>query len=66
MHAIYRHFGIELTPQAEGAMRVRLADTPRHERGVHRYSLGQFHLDREQERRRFAAYRKAFEVPEEE
>lgn len=66
VRAIYRHFDIELTPAAECAMLVRLADTPRHERGVHRYSLEQFHLDREQERRRFAAYREAFEIPEDE
>jgi hypothetical protein len=62
VRGIYERFEAPLMPQAEAAMRRCLAGHPQHKRGVHRYSLEQFDLDADGERRRFAAYCEAFRV----
>jgi hypothetical protein len=45
---LYAHFGYPYTPLFERRMRAWLAAHPPHPHGVHRYSLGQFGLDREE------------------
>jgi hypothetical protein len=61
----YAHFGREVTPVHERRMRAWMRDNPSDEHGRHRYTLEQFGLDAEQERRRFSAYRERFGVPAE-
>ena len=53
---LYRHFDLELTEQAEQAMRRFLAENPKDKGGVHRYSLEEFGLDPAAEKRRFQFY----------
>lgn len=53
---IYRHFDLELTPAAETAMRRFMAENPQGKGGVHRYSLEEFGLHSDEERRRFQFY----------
>ncbi|MFZ2445259.1 MAG: sulfotransferase [Syntrophobacteraceae bacterium] len=59
---IYRHFDMELTPESETAMRRFLAKNPQNRHGVHRYSLGEFGLDRNAERRSFEFYTDFFGI----
>jgi hypothetical protein len=54
---IYAHFGLELGARAEASMRAFLADHPREKHGPHRYSLGEFEMDRAELESRFAGYR---------
>ena len=51
---------MELTPAVETRMRRFLAETPKEKYGPHRYTLGQFGLDPEEERERYRAYRERF------
>jgi hypothetical protein len=53
---LYCHFDLELTEQAEQAMRRFLAENPKDKGGVHRYSLEEFGLDPAAEKRRFQFY----------
>ena len=53
---------MELTDKAENAMRLFLRDNPQNKNGVHRYSLEDFGLDRETERRRFQFYTDFFGI----
>ncbi len=53
---IYEFFDLELTGAAEIAMQRFLTQNPKDKGGVHRYSLEQFGLSPEAERRRFSAY----------
>jgi LPS sulfotransferase NodH len=53
---IYEHFDLELTPDAQTAMQEFLLANPKHKGGVHRYSLEEFQLNPEEERRRFQFY----------
>ena len=53
---IYEHFDLELTPAAASAMQEFLLANPKNKGGVHRYSLEEFHLARDAERRRFQFY----------
>lgn len=53
---IYEHFDLELTAAAEVAMQRFLAANPKNKEGVHRYSLEEFGLNPEEERRRFQFY----------
>lgn len=62
---IYDHFGIAFTPEAESRMARYLAANPKEKSGVHRYSLDEFGLDVEAERRRFADYVDRFRIPPE-
>ncbi|MEZ5710645.1 MAG: sulfotransferase [Blastomonas sp.] len=54
--AIYAHFGLDLTPGAESAMRQFLDHRPKDHFGVHRYSLEEAGLSREAVHERFAPY----------
>ncbi len=53
---LYRHFDLELTERAEKAMSRFVAATPKNKGGVHRYSLEEFGLNPEVEKRRFQFY----------
>jgi hypothetical protein len=53
---IYRHFDLELSPEAEERMRTYLATHPKDHVGPHVYSLAQFGLDPDVERERYRAY----------
>jgi len=61
----YAHFGREVTPVHERRMKAWMRDNPSDKHGRHRYTLEQFGLDAERERRRFSAYRERFSVPAE-
>ena len=53
---IYGFFDLELTGAAETAMERFLLANPKNKGGVHRYSLEEFGLNPETERRRFQFY----------
>jgi hypothetical protein len=53
---IYEFFDLELTGAAERAMERFLLANPKNKGGVHRYSLQEFGLNSETERRRFQFY----------
>ncbi|MBM4301580.1 MAG: sulfotransferase [Deltaproteobacteria bacterium] len=53
---IYTHFDLELSAPAETAMERFLLANPKNKGGVHRYSLEEFGLNPEAERRRFQFY----------
>jgi hypothetical protein len=57
---IYAHFELPLGPEAEARMRRLPLATARSEDGRHHYSLEQFGLDAETERRRYRAYCERF------
>jgi hypothetical protein len=59
---IYRHFDMELTNQTEMAMMRFLAENPQNKHGAHHYSLEEFGLDRDAERRRFGLYTSFFGI----
>jgi hypothetical protein len=63
---LYERLGWALSAAVRSRMRGYLARKPRHARGVHRYSLAAFGLDRDAERERFAFYQRRFDVPDEE
>ena len=62
---IYAHFGRSLSHEAEARMVRWLAEHPRHGHGVHRYTLEEFGLEREQVERACGAYSNRFGIPEE-
>ena len=65
VRGIYRHFRRDLSPAALAAMESFIDSHPKDQNGAHRYSLEQFGLDPEQERRRFRGYTDYFGlVPE--
>jgi hypothetical protein len=53
---IYEYFDLEFTEAAEAAMTRFLAANPKNKDGVHHYSLAEFELNPEKERRRFQFY----------
>lgn len=57
---IYAHFGFEMGPDAERAMRAHCEANPRGRHGAHAYSAGEFGLDPGRIRERFADYLEAF------
>ncbi len=59
---IYEHFDLGLTKAAETAMQRFLAENPKDKGGVHRYSLENFGLNPEAERRRFQSYLDCFGI----
>jgi hypothetical protein len=63
---LYEQLGWTLSREVRGRMADYLSRKPRHARGLHRYSLAAFGLDRDAERARFAFYQRRFEVPDEE
>jgi hypothetical protein len=59
---IYDFLGLALAPATEAAMHAWLAANPQNKRGVHRYQLEDFGLDRAELARRFEPYRARFGV----
>ena len=59
---IYDFIGLALGPETEASMQRWLAENPQNKRGVHRYRLEDFGLDRAQLERSFAPYRERFGV----
>ena len=57
---MYDRFDLPLTPAVEARMRRFLAENPKEKHGPHRYTLAQFGLDPDEERRRYHAYRERF------
>lgn len=60
---LYEHFGDELAPDAEAAMRRRLADRPHGLWGTYSYSLAEHGLDDEAVVSDFGDYVRHFQVP---
>jgi Sulfotransferase family len=60
--AIYRHFGVELTPGAAAAMRRLVAAKPDGGYGARRYHFAEHGLDAARERERFARYTAHFGI----
>ncbi len=65
MERIYRHFGLELTDSTKQAMAGYLARHPSSGDRVHSYSLEQFGLTPQGQRKRFEAYCDRFEIAKE-
>jgi hypothetical protein len=63
--SIYEHLGIELTPEAEKAMRAFLAANPQEKHGGHKYSFADTGLDAGLLRERTRSYQEYFGIPEE-
>jgi len=59
---IYRHFGIEETPEAVDAMRRFRAQHPKGRHGGHAYSLEAWGLDADDIARRFAVYTETYGI----
>lgn len=59
---IYDFLGLPLAPATEASMQRWLAANPQNKRGVHRYRLEDFGLDRAQLERSFEPYRQRFGV----
>ncbi len=63
---IYSHFGLALAPEARGRMESFLDKGKESERhGQHNYTLADSGLDLETERKRFARYQQAYDIPSE-
>jgi hypothetical protein len=62
---IYDFLGLSLAPETEASMQRWLAANPQDKRGVHRYRLEDFGLDRAELDRRFEPYRSRFGVSRE-
>jgi hypothetical protein len=65
VHAIYERLGIELTAEADGAMRTFLAENPQEKHGGHSYSFADTGLDAGALRERTRSYQEFFDVPDE-
>lgn len=63
VHKIYDYFGYPRSSEMDQRMRTWLNKHPRHQKGVHRYCLSQFNLDKNQIQRRFQTYYKTYQVP---
>ncbi len=59
---IYRHFDLELRPEARERMLAYLARHPKDEFGTHRYSLEDFSLDADEVDAAFKGYRERFGI----
>lgn len=60
---LYRHFEMELSPEAERRMQVYVTQHPKDQHGPHRYSLAQFGLIPEEVSAYFTDYTRVFGVP---
>jgi hypothetical protein len=60
--AIYDHYGLAFSAEAEQRMRAYLAAKPKGKHGAHRYDFGATGLDLATERERFAPYRERYGV----
>jgi Sulfotransferase family len=63
--SMYEHFGIELTPDADAAMRAYSTNHKQHAYGQHSYSLAEFGLERGALEERFVRYFDRFDVARE-
>lgn len=64
---IYEYFDFpKLTTETRLRMEQWMKQNPKNKRGVHEYSLEQFHLDAKAERKRFGEYQETFRIPLEE
>lgn len=63
--SIYDQFGIELTAEAERAMRRFIAENPQEKHGGHRYTFADTGLDAGELRERTRTYTEHFGVPDE-
>jgi Sulfotransferase family len=59
---VYEFLGWPLTAEAETAMQAFLDANPKNKHGVHRYSLAEYGLSREQELARYADYCERFRI----
>lgn len=62
---IYGHFGLDLSSEARARMQRYLAEHPKDEFGIHRYSLEAFGLDEEHVSAAFKGYRERFGIERE-
>jgi hypothetical protein len=62
VRSIYRQYDMELTGKAETAMQAFLSENPKDKKGTHRYSLEDYGLNPEAERRSFGFYTDYFKV----
>ena len=62
VRVIYAHFGIELTADAEVAMRAFMADNQQEKHGKHVYTAEQFGLDAKTLHREFADYIHRYDI----
>lgn len=62
IRAIYDHFGMDYTPEADAAIRRFRAEHPPGRHGHHRYHLEQWGLDPEDIAERFRAYTEAYGI----
>ncbi|MBW1810405.1 MAG: sulfotransferase [Deltaproteobacteria bacterium] len=62
---IHRWLGKEISPELERKMNSFIKNNPQHKHGRHRYSLGDFGLDRQKVKDAFAEYCSRFEIPNE-
>jgi hypothetical protein len=60
--ALYDHFGLALSREAEARMRAYLAAKPKGKHGAHRYDFAATGFDRDAERERFRAYQERYGV----
>jgi hypothetical protein len=59
---VYSYLGLPLTEEASTRMRAFLAKNPKDRHGAHRYSLGRFGLDRDEQERQYRPYVERFQV----
>jgi hypothetical protein len=62
---VYDHFGLELSAQAESAMRAYLAAKPKDRHGAHAWRFEDTGIDLAAARERFSTYRERFDLPAE-
>ena len=62
---IYQYFGYNYDESMDERIRNWLAKNRQYKKGVHRYSLEQFGLDKEMINRKFANYNRLYNVPKE-
>jgi hypothetical protein len=62
---IYAHFGLSLGEDAAQRIGATMAESPNGGYGAHHYSLADYGLDEDEERRRFAGYMAAFDIADE-
>jgi len=60
--ALYDHFGLRLSSEAESRMRAYLASKPRGKHGTHRYDFAATGFDPARERERFRRYQERYGV----
>ena len=62
VRGIYEFLGWHLSPEADRAMQAFLDANPKNKHGVHRYSLAEYGLSRNDELIRYAEYCKRFDI----